>query len=78
MRKGRERMVVAREKEDIARAEAADGKRRANQKTRNSEYARELNEQMCVQEQRKTLEPFLMSKAERQMNAALLRRLPAD
>ncbi len=74
----RERMVVAREKEDIARAEAADGKRRANQKTRNSEYARELNEQMCVQEQRKTLEPFLMSKAERQMNAALLRRLPAD
>ena len=70
-------MVVAREQEDIAVAEQADSRRRATQKGRNAEYAAELKEQMRVQEERKTLEPFLMSKAERQMNAALLRRLPA-
>jgi hypothetical protein len=33
---------------------------------------------MEVQEERKVLAPYLMSKAERQMNAALLRRLPED
>lgn len=44
---------------------------------RNMDYARDLNEQMHVQETRKTLEPYLMSRPERQMNAALLRRLPS-
>ena len=39
-------------------------------------YREELMEQMAVQEERKVLEPFLMTKAERQMNAALLRSLP--
>ena len=43
---------------------------------KNAEYAKELGMQMAVQEERKILEPFLMSKAERQMNAALLRKLP--
>ena len=33
-------------------------------------------EQRRVQEVRKTLEPFLMSRPERQMNAAMLQRLP--
>jgi len=74
----REQMVVNREKEDIARAEKADGRRRGDMRNRNAEYARELGMQMQVQEERKVLEPFLMSKAERQMNAALLRRLPTE
>ena len=74
----REQMVVNREKDDVKRAEAADGRRRAEMRNRNAEYARELGMQMQVQEERKVLEPFLMSKAERQMNAALLRRLPTE
>jgi len=45
---------------------------------RNMDYARELTEQMHIQETRKTLEPYLMSRPERQMNAALLRRLPSS
>ena len=76
--KERENMVVAREKDDIQRAEKADTKRRAEQRMRNSAYAKELSEQMAIQEERKVLEPYLMSKAERQMNAALLRKLPTD
>ena len=74
----REQMVVNREKDDISRAEKADARRRAEMRNRNAEYARELGMQMQVQEERKVLEPFLMSKAERQMNAALLRRLPTE
>ena len=30
---------------------------------------------LVIQEERKVLEPYLMSKAERQMNSALLRKL---
>ena len=71
-------MVVNREKDDISRAEKADARRRAEMRNRNAEYARELGMQMQVQEERKVLEPFLMSKAEGQMNAALLRRLPTE
>ena len=56
----------------------ADGKRRAEMRMRNSSYAKELSTQMAIQEERKVLEPYLMSKAERQMNAALLRKLPTD
>jgi hypothetical protein len=74
----RETMVLAREQQDIARAEKADAKRRSAMREANTTYARELSEQMRVQEERKVLEPFLMSKAERQMNAALLRRLPTE
>ena len=74
----REQMVVNREKDDVKRAEAADARRRSEMRNRNAEYARELGMQMQVQEERKVLEPFLMSKAERQMNAALLRRLPTE
>ena len=76
--KERENMVVAREREDISRAEKADSKRRLEMKMRNSDYAKELSTQMAIQEERKVLEPYLMSKAERQMNAALLRKLPTD
>ena len=74
----REAMVVRREKDDISAAERADAKRRSGNRNQNNTYAAELAEQMRIQETRKTLEPYLMSKAERQMNAALLRRLPAD
>ena len=45
---------------------------------RNSTYAKELSTQMAIQEERKVLEPYLMSKAERQMNATLLRKLPTE
>jgi len=76
--KERENMVVARERDDIARAEKADMKRRGDMRNRNSEYAKELSTQMAIQEERKVLEPYLMSKAERQMNAALLRKLPTE
>ena len=38
--------------------------------------ALELQEARRIQQVRSTLEPFLMSKAERQMNAAMLRKLP--
>jgi len=76
--KERENMVVARERDDIARAEKADSKRRAEMRMRNTTYAKELSTQMAIQEERKVLEPYLMSKAERQMNAALLRKLPVD
>merc|ERR1740138_379084 len=76
--KERENMVVARERSDIDRAEKADGKRRAEMRMRNTGYAKELSTQMAIQEERKVLEPYLMSKAERQMNSALLRKLPID
>jgi len=76
--KERELMVVARERDDCSRAEKADGKRRDDSKRRNVAYAAELAEQMRIQEERKVLEPYLMSKAERQMNSALLRKLPTE
>ena len=76
--KERENMVVAREKSDIERAEKADAKRRTEMRMRNTGYAKELSTQMAIQEERKVLEPYLMSKAERQMNSTLLRKLPAD
>ena len=76
--KQREAMVVAREREELERAEKADQKRRAMNRVKNAEYAKELGMQMAIQEERKVLEPYLMSKAERQMNAALLRKLPTD
>ena len=72
----REQMVIAREREDIARGDRADAKKRETMHKANTAYANELKQQMQLQEERKVLEPFLMSKAERQMNAALLRRLP--
>jgi len=76
--KEREQMVVFREREDITRAEKADAKRRTEQRMRNSDYAKQLSVQMAVQEERKVLEPYLMSKAERQMNSSLLRKLPTE
>jgi len=78
MEREREAMVVMRESGDMKAAESADERRRAERRKKNEQYKAELMHQMEVQEQRKVLEPFLMSKAERQMNAALLRRLPAD
>jgi len=73
----REQMVVAREAQDVKAAEVADVRRRSEMRTRNMEHARQLSQQMHIQETRKIIEPYLMSRAERQMNAALLRRLPA-
>ena len=58
--------------------EAADMRRREKNRLKNEQYKAELMHQMEVQEERKVLAPYLMSKAERQMNAALLRRLPED
>jgi len=72
----REAAVVAREKADVKAAEFADARFRNSQRVANLTYAQELKEQRRIQESRKTLEPFLMSKAERQMNASLLMKLP--
>ena len=78
MDREREAMVAAREANDIKAAEAADMRRREKNRLKNEQYKAELMHQMEVQEERKVLAPYLMSKAERQMNAALLRRLPED
>lgn len=72
----REGMVVAREAQDVKAAEVAERRRKDEIRERNMEYARELSQQMHLQETRKVIEPYLMSRPERQMNAALLRRLP--
>ena len=47
--KERESMVVARERDDIARSEKADAKRRSEMKSRNAAYAAELGQQMAIQ-----------------------------
>jgi hypothetical protein len=73
----REAAVVEREAADLKKAEINDATFRQSMRMANYAYAQELQEQRRVQETRKTLEPFLMSRAERQMNAAMLRRLPA-
>jgi hypothetical protein len=49
--------------------------RKDNIKKKNMAYAEELETQIRMQQERKLMEPFLMSKAERQMNASLLRRV---
>ena len=72
----RDAMVLARERDDNKAAEAADQRKRAGHKAANERYALDLKKQMAVQDERKVLEPFLMSKAEREMNATMLRRLP--
>ena len=74
----REQMVFQREERDMKQAELADARRREEQRKRNHQYKAELIHQMQLQEERKVLEPYLMSKAERQMNASLLKKLPAD
>jgi len=71
----RDQMVLAREQQDLSAAEKADSQRRGEKLKRNYAYKAELMEQMRVAEERKTLEPYLMSKAERQMNAELLKKL---
>lgn len=73
----REGMVVARELQDLRAAEGAEKRRQEICKSKNMAYAAELSEQMHMQETRKLIEPYLMSRPERQMNAALLRRLPS-
>lgn len=78
MDREREQMVYLRESSDIKASESADQRKKDGIKKRNYAYKDELLKQMAVQEERKVLEPYLMSKAERQMNAALLRRLPSD
>jgi len=73
--KTRDQMVLQREQQDLAAAEKTDVARRSEKMKRNLAYKAELMDQMRVQDERKTLEPYLMSKAERQMNAELLKRL---
>ena len=73
----REAAVVEREKVDLIKAEIADSKFRETKRLDSIAYAHDLKEQRRVQETRKTLEPFLMSRPERQMNAALIQRLPS-
>ena len=73
----RDALVIEREQLDLKRAEEAEQRARANRASLNAEHAKHLAEQIQLQATRKTLEPFLMSKAERQMNAAILRRLPS-
>jgi colicin import membrane protein len=74
----REQMVLEREERDNAVAEKADTRKKEAMRMRNETYKHELLAQMRVQEERKVLEPYLMSLAERQMNAALLRKLPSS
>jgi len=75
--RSRDQMVLARERQDLDASDKADKNRRSETWKRNQTYKAELMAQMRVQEERKVLEPFLMSKAERQMNSALLKRLPS-
>ena len=73
----RDAAAVEREKIDLIKAEIADSKFRETKRLESMAYARELQEQRRVQETRKTLEPFLMSRPERQMNAEMIGRLPS-
>ena len=73
----RDAAAVEREKIDIIKAEIADSEFRETKRLEALAYARELQEQRRVQETRKTLEPFLMSRPERQMNAEMIGRLPS-
>uniref|UniRef100_A0A7S4B4K4 Trichohyalin-plectin-homology domain-containing protein n=2 Tax=Chrysotila carterae TaxID=13221 RepID=A0A7S4B4K4_CHRCT len=68
-----EAMIAARAKEEAARAEEMEARRRAMTKSKNMQYAEELAAQIKHQNDRKMMEPFLMSKHERQMNSSLLR-----
>jgi hypothetical protein len=62
-------------KTQLQREEEVDLAARANRKARSVAHAQDLMAQMKLQHERKTLEPFLLSKAEREMNATLLSRL---
>jgi hypothetical protein len=62
-------------KEQTINAKKMERMRRDSVKQRNMAYADELKAQIRMQQERKLMEPFLMSKAERQMNASLLRRV---
>lgn len=73
----RDSAVIEREKIDLIKAEIADGKFRETKRLESIAYAHELQEQRRIQETRKTLEPFLMSRPERQMNAEMIGRLPS-
>ena len=73
----RDAAAVEREKIDIIKAEIADSKFRETKRLESIAYAHELQEQRRIQETRKTLEPFLMSRPERQMNAEMIGRLPS-
>ena len=75
--RSRDQMVLARERQDLNASDKADSHRRSETWKRNQTHKAELMEQMRIQEERKVLEPFLMSKAERQMNSAMLKRLPS-
>jgi len=71
-----EELVGTRSKEQVTHAEQADARRKLAVKNRNLAYSKELKDQIKLQRDRKCLEPFLMSKAEREMNAAMLSQLP--
>ena len=73
----RDSAVIEREKIDLIKAEIADSKFRETKRLESIAYAHELQEQRRIQETRKTLEPFLMSRPERQMNAEMIGRLPS-
>ena len=73
----RDAAAVERSKIDIIKAEIADSKFRETKRLESIAYAHELQEQRRIQETRKTLEPFLMSRPERQMNAEMIGRLPS-
>lgn len=66
--------LVSLNKEQVINADKMERMRRDTAKQKNMAYADELKAQIRMQQERKLMEPFLMSKAERQMNASLLRR----
>jgi len=63
-------------KEATMRSEDLESRKKERVKERHMAHADELRAQIRMQQERKLMEPFLMSRAERQMNAALLRRVP--
>ena len=64
-------------KEETLKAEKMERMRKEKIKEKNMAYADELKAQIRMQQERKLMEPFLMTKAEREMNASLLRRVPS-
>ena len=62
-------------KTQLQREEEVEVLARATRKQRSVAHAQDLLHQMKITHERKTLEPFLLSKAEREMNATLLSKL---
>lgn len=72
----RNQIIADRAKAELQKSIDSETRRRDANLARRDRYKSDLLAQMRAHEERKTLEPFLLSKAERQMNASLLSQLP--